>query len=145
MEEHEVIFSSYLKSLGLKLTNQRRIIMDQVFLTHDHFNVEDLLFKIQTKYKYVSRATIYRTIPLLIDAGLIIESAKTKEKDSYEHVLGHPKHFHLICKICKRIIEVDENKSLIKVLEKVCLDSDFERSDYSLSIKGICNECKKNK
>jgi Fe2+ or Zn2+ uptake regulation protein len=45
MEEHEVIFSRYLKSLGLKLTNQRKIIMDQIFLTHDHFNVEDLLLK----------------------------------------------------------------------------------------------------
>ncbi len=143
MEEHEVIFSRYLKSLGLKLTNQRKIIMDQIFLTHDHFNVEDLLFKIQTIYNYVSRATIYRTLPLLINAGLIKESAKTKDKDSYEHVLGHPRHFHLICTECKRIIEVEENNSLKKFLNNVGLENDFEISDYSLSIKGKCNECSK--
>ena len=143
MEEHEKIFEDYLKTQGLKLTAQRKSIMDSAFAIHSHFDAEVLLAHVQLEHPDVSRATVYRTLPLLKEAGLIKNSEKTKEKECYEHVIGHPKHFHLLCSKCNQIIEEEESLQLTELMDKICQKNNFEFQDYVLTIKGICNDCKK--
>ncbi len=149
MEDYKERFSGFLKTKGLKLTPQRGVILDCIFNTHEHFHVEALLSEIQKIDQEVSRATLYRTIPLLLESGLIKKSEAVREsvneKEYYEHVYGHPKHFHLICTKCGRIIEVDEQQNLKRMVKKIAESHEMTMSDYQISIKGICNECQPEK
>lgn len=143
MEDYQILFTDYLKTRGLKFTPQRQQILDYIFEIHSHFNVEKLITDIQLKYKDVSRATVYRTIPLLLEAGLIKFSTKFDAKDCYEHVFGHPKHFHLLCQKCGRIIEVDETPELIELIHQFTNQNNFILADYQLIIQGLCHDCRK--
>ncbi len=143
MEDHEKIFEDYLKTQGLKLTTQRRNILESAFAMHTHFDAEALLAHVQIAHSDVSRATVYRTLPLLIEAGLIRNSEKTKEKECYEHIIGHPKHFHILCTVCHKILEEEESQALLELIRETCEKNACEFQDYVLTIKGICNDCKK--
>ncbi len=142
MEDYKERFNEFLKTKGLKLTNQRSIILDYIFLTHDHFNADNLIYEIQNINYEVSRATVYRTIPLLLEAGLIKNSTKSKDKEYYEHVYGHPKHFHIICQKCGKITEVEESDYLNSLISKISTDHNFNFCDYQLIIQGVCFDCK---
>ncbi len=76
MKDHEDIFYKHLTQQGLKFTKARKLILDTVFELHEHFEVDSLYDKIRSVTKDVSRATIYRTLPLLIGAGLIQQSVR---------------------------------------------------------------------
>ena len=97
MKKEKELYRDFLKSKNLKLTKPRLIIMEAVFENHEHFNVDDLYEQIKKKHKNVSRATIYRTVPLLVESGLIKQSLRCESKDIYEHTYGHENHLHFIC------------------------------------------------
>ena len=142
MEKENLVFEKYLQSKELKLTQPRKIILNAVFSTHEHFNVDELYDQIRKKHKDVSRATIYRTIPLLMEAGLIKQSLRCLAKDHYEHTYGHNRHFHLICEKCGKIIEV-ESKETENILNKLAKKHNFNIKEYNVGAKGICKKCKK--
>ena len=95
MQEHEQLFSEFLKTKGLKLTSPRKVILDTIFTYHQHFNVDALYEVIRKDHQNVSRATIYRTMPLLVESGLIKQSLRCQSKYHYEHIHGHEDHLHL--------------------------------------------------
>lgn len=146
MKKEKELYREFLRSKNLKLTTPRLIIMEAVFENHDHFNVDDLYEQIKKKHKNVSRATIYRTIPLLISSGLIKQSLRCESKDIYEHTFGHKKHLHLICTNCKKIIEAEFN-DVEKLMIEIAKTKDFEISEFNLGARGLCKDCqsKKNK
>ncbi len=135
------VFGKYLISKGLKLTKPRKIILDTVFATHKHFNVDELYDLIRKKHKDVSRATIYRTIPLLVDSGLIKQSLRCLAKDHYEHTYGHDRHLHLICEKCGKIIEV-ESKETENILNELAKKHNFNIREFNVGAKGICKKCR---
>ena len=140
MKEHEKIFKEFLKTKGLKLTAPRRIILDTIFTYHRHFNVDALYDVIRKDHNNVSRATIYRTMPLLVESGLIKQSLRCQSKDHYEHIHGHEDHLHFLCIKCGNIIEV-ESGDIEKALNKLAEKKNFKISDYNLGAKGICQKC----
>jgi Fur family transcriptional regulator, ferric uptake regulator len=142
MQEHEKLFSEFLKTKGLKLTSPRRVILDTIFTYHQHFNVDALYDVIRKNHQNVSRATIYRTMPLLVESGLIKQSLRCQSKDHYEHIHGHDDHLHFLCIKCGNIIEVG-SKEIEKTLKKLAATKNFEISDYNLGAKGICDSCQK--
>jgi len=141
MQEHEKIFSEFLKTKELKLTSPRRIILDTIFTYHRHFNVDALYEVIRKDHKNVSRATIYRTMPLLVESGLIKQSLRCQSKDHYEHIHGHDDHLHFLCIKCGNIIEVGSSE-IEKALNKLAKQAEFEINDYNLGAKGICKNCR---
>lgn len=149
MNNHKVIFEKYLKSQNLKLTEQRLIVLNAVFAIHEHFSVESLYDYLKNnsdeKYNDVSIPTIYRTLPLLINSGLIKSSGIINERENYEHIYGHPRHIHIVCKQCNKIIEEEDTKSLFKQIKKISDKYEFSVDDFNLSIKGVCNECKQKR
>jgi Fur family ferric uptake transcriptional regulator len=144
MKEHEIIFEQYLRKKGLKLTSTRKIILTTVFDLHEHFDV-DLLYEQIRKTEYnVSRATIYRTIPLLIEAGLVKQAVRSYAKESYEHVFGHPKHLHLVCEECENVIEEDV-APFAEIIAELGQKNEFKIRDYTICIKGLCSNCSGDK
>jgi len=142
MNAHEKVFINFLRKKGLKLTKPRRIILEAVFQNHDHFDIETLYDQIRKEYKDVSRATIYRTVPLLVQAGLIKKPLRQDCKDHYEHTFGHRNHLHLVCVNCKKIIE-ESNKQVEDILLSLAEKNKFKMDEFNLIVSGLCRKCEK--
>ncbi|MBI4831638.1 MAG: transcriptional repressor [Candidatus Lindowbacteria bacterium] len=139
-KEHE-LFRNFLGEKQLKLTPQRRAILDIVFETHRHFDAEELVEIIRQRQKRISRATVYRTLDLLVRAGLVAAMELGETRKVYEHVTGHKHHDHMICTKCGRAIEFDDG--FIELLQqKVCERLNFEAETHSLRIFGRCEKCR---
>jgi Fur family transcriptional regulator, ferric uptake regulator len=99
----------FLAGKGMRKTVQRDAIVEAAFGTKEHFSAEGLLRMARSIEKSVSRATVYRTLPLLVESGLLREldlGADTKFYDP--NFIEHPTHNHLICMDCKKIIEFED-------------------------------------
>lgn len=142
MEKEKDIFKKYLIAKGLKFTPERKLILEEVFSRHDHFDAEDLFQVFHGRGENVSRATIYRTLPLLISSGLVQEAMRCGERVCYEHIYGHRSHGHMICIECGGIIEF-ENKELEKIKKKVCGRYGFRSTEFRFGIRGYCKDCQK--
>ncbi len=143
MSKELQIFHEFLQKKGLKLTKPREIILEEVFHTNKHFNVDELYDQIRRKYENVSRATVYRTIPLLIEANLIKNALRCAAKDHYEHIYGSSNHFHLVCKKCGKIIEEDL-KEVEEVLQKYAKLHNFKIEEFNIGANGYCSDCRKD-
>jgi len=138
--EHK--FKKYLKQKSLKFTSERRSILEAIFSLHAHFDVDQLYEKLRELGKGTSRATVYRTIPLLIKGGFIKETLHCQGRVRYEHIYGHQHHDHLICLGCGKVIEFS-NRKIEHLQKEMCKKNDFVPIEHRLGIKGYCRKCAK--
>ncbi|MBN2461546.1 MAG: transcriptional repressor [Candidatus Cloacimonetes bacterium] len=141
MDDQAKVFENFLKKRSLKLTRTRRLILEAVFRNHDHFDVDTLYDQIKTRHQNVSRATIYRTLPLLVQAGLLKQSLRCQDKDHYEHIYGHERHLHFLCTRCGNIIEI-ESGGIEKIIRVMAEEKDFKIMEYNIVMRGICANCR---
>jgi Fur family ferric uptake transcriptional regulator len=138
-------FEEFLQSRGKRGSKQRRIIVEQVFSRHDHFDADDLLAHLQRVVgaRQVSRPTVYRTLSELVDAGLLRQMT-LNGRSVYEHDYGYPQHDHLYCQRCEKLIEFssDEVKA---IRDAVGREHHFRVLGHRLIITGICQECSRTK
>ncbi len=133
-------FEDYLKSCGLRLTQKRLDILNQVFDYPGHFQTEDLLVQMRRNGYLVSRPTIYRTLPLLVKSGLLTEFIDAQKNTRYESIHSLQEHAHLICLRCNQIVEFKEPR--IDALQKaVCEAHQFKPVRFRNEIIGHCAEC----
>lgn len=140
MQEHESVFNAFLIKKNLKFTQPRKLILTKVFELHEHFDIEQLYDLIHKVSKEVSRATVYRTIPLLTEAGLIQRSVRSESRDTFEHIFGHPKHAHWVCKTCGTVTETNI-QDFLKLVKSKSTAQNFTVEDINLTINGICWKC----
>jgi len=133
-------FREFLYQQELKLTPERKIVLEEVFAIHGHFEAEDLLFKIRSKGRRVSKGTIYRTLRLLVDSGLVRKVVFTDKHLHYEHVYGHKHHEHLICSGCNRVINF-YRQELEEALEEACRLNNFQMKSHKVEVVGYCQRC----
>ncbi len=133
----------FLESKNLRLTAQRRAIIDTVFNTEEHFTAEQLLGWARQKDRSVSRATVYRTLPLLTQSGLVREMDFGKDYKFYDpNYADHPHHSHIICGDCEKIVEFESEK--IERLEcEISQKLGFSVKTQRLQITGACQAMKK--
>ena len=136
-------FLDFLGTKGLRITSQRQTIVDTVFSTSEHFTAEQLLSWSRAKDSSVSRATVYRTLPLLTESGLVREMDFGKDYKFYDpNYADHPNHNHLICQDCEKIVEFESEK--IERLEgEISHRLGFSIKAQRLQITGTCDELKK--
>jgi len=140
MKTGKEIFREYVKARGLKFTPERQIILEEIFSTHDHFDVENLYDRIKEKGERISRTTVYRTLPLLLDCGLIAEAIRCRDRVFYEHIYGHKHHSHLVCIKCGKIIEFEDDE-IEKEKNRICKKYHFKPVEYRFGIRGYCEDC----
>ncbi len=143
MTSHSEVFRSYLKRKGLKLTLPRQQILEAAFSVHDHFTTEQLYRIAREMSDLVSLATVYRTIPLLIEAGLVQQSLRSASRDTYEHILGHPRHIHWICRVCGAVMESDLDE-LMSALKQDAARLKFNLEEVKVNVSGICWKCQQS-
>ncbi|KUK50224.1 MAG: Transcriptional regulator [candidate division TA06 bacterium 32_111] len=133
-------FKYFLKERNLKYTPERKEIIEAIVKLQKHFDAEDIYKQLRKQKSNVSLATIYRTIPLLIDSGLIIETLHCRDKVLYERIYNKKHHDHLVCINCGKIIEF-YNGEVEKLQDEICRKYQFVATEHRLGIKGYCKEC----
>ena len=134
----------FLTTRGMRLTQEREITVREIFADHEHFDVDNIVARLDKPQdgRRVSRATVYRTIGQLEEAGLIRKVARANEREVYEHDYGYPQHDHFICDKCENLIEF-KNEEISAMLEKVALELGFRMTGHRLEAHGMCAECAK--
>jgi Fur family transcriptional regulator, ferric uptake regulator len=133
-----------LKEKGYKLTPQRRAIVDIVIQNEgSHLTTEELYDLVKAECPEIGLATVYRTVQLLEELGVVSRLDLNDGCYRYELVREdeNHQHHHLICSQCGRVIEVQGD--LLEVLEhEIESKYDFKIKNHSVKFYGICNECK---
>lgn len=133
----------FLGRKKLRITSQRKAIVDTVFGTEEHFTAEQLLEWSRQKDRSVSRATVYRTLPLLTESGLVREMDFGKDYKFYDpNYADHPNHNHIICQDCEKIVEFESEK-IEKLEDEITHRLGFSIKTHRLQITGSCDELKK--
>ena len=134
-------FIAFLREKNLKVTQERLALVREVLAKRGHFEAEDLQIRLRTHGIRVSKPTIYRTLPLLMESGLLRASFLTGERQTYyENTLGADNHEHLICLTCGRIIEFTSD-SLEEALREVGRKHGFAPQKRRIELYGLCEHC----
>lgn len=133
-------FNDYLEKQAMKKTAGRDVILKAVSSLKGHFDADELLAASKKKNSGVSRASVYRTIPLLVKAGLLNESVQRGGRRVYEASAGRDHHDHMVCTNCGAIIEF-RNDEIEKLQETVGKSYGFNITGHSMELKGICRRC----
>ncbi|HLI08742.1 MAG TPA: transcriptional repressor [Ktedonobacteraceae bacterium] len=138
---HQFVDSSNetLRKRGYKLTPQRYLILSVIQEAEEHLSVEQITERVQQRNPYVSLSTIYRTLELLRELGLVRENRLPGEQPRYEAAEGKA-HHHLVCRNCRAIIHLDE-KLLGNLNELLQEQYHFHGLTLDLVAAGYCDAC----
>ena len=141
--EREVTrFQEYLQQQGLKLTSERIALVREIFSTHYHFEADELLGKMKEKSVKISRATVYRTLELLVKSNMVRRVHLGEDHYHYEHVSGNSHHDHLVCTTCGNVIEFHDEE-LERLQLAICEKKKFTPTFHNLQILGVCDSCRR--
>ena len=134
------LFRDFLKTKRLRITPEREAVFEEVVNCGDHFEAEDLLFRLKSKDERISKATIYRTLPLLIEGGWLRKVIFNERHMHYERSSGIRHHEHLVCANCGKIIEF-KDQAIQNHLDTICQKHGFNARDHKLEVTGLCKKC----
>jgi len=136
------VFRRYLREQGLPVTSQREAVAEVVFTSPGHLSVEDIEAALKGHGERIGKATIYRTIEILVRSGLVKEHDFGEGFKRYEHRFGaRPVHEHLICTNCSKVIEF-ESPQIVRLQEEMSRLHGFLPTRHRLEIYGICADCR---
>jgi Fur family ferric uptake transcriptional regulator len=133
-------FASFLAARRLRVTSERLAIAGGVAATGGHFDVDSLLADLRRRRVAVSRATLYRTLSHLLQAGLVRRVRGPDGSPRYESMAGRRPHHHMVCLGCGAILEFTDGR--LETLQRhACRRRGFTMTDHSLRIEGFCRRC----
>lgn len=133
-------FKNFLRREKLKFTKERETILSEVLKRRDHFDADELAADLRQDGYKVSRATVYRTLDILHEIGVVNKATLGHKHNHYENMVGRKHHDHLVCLQCDKVIEfVDEDIEEKQV--EVCKKLGFVMKRHNLQIFGYCSHC----
>jgi len=138
-------FREYLTSRprSQRFTEPQRQMVEFIFSRHNHFDADQLCADLDRNHVDISRATVYRTLAKLVDAGMLRE-LRLGPRIVYEHEYGYPQHGHLHCDRCHKMIEF-QLPELESVFEDLCRQHQFQATTHTVVIRGTCAECNRSR
>lgn len=134
-------FDSYLQRKSLKLTAQRRRIVEQILgMDKTHFAADDLVDEFRDQKPRVSKATVYRALGVLVEAGILEQHDFGESHKVFELSEGRDHHDHCMCTRCGKIIEFHSDE-MEDLQERVAASLGFHPTHHSQKIFGICKDC----
>lgn len=139
-DEVKAEFTRYLIEHNHRKTPERYAILDHIYSVNGHFDM-DSLFKSMIDVNFrVSRATLYNTMELLLDCGLVIKHQFGANVAKFERTRGNDNHDHIICTTCGTVRETTKEENLFRPSQQNRIRK-FTVSHYSLYIYGTCSKC----
>ena len=133
------IFTEYLTANGHRKTPERYAILDAIYSIEGHFDIDTLLSMLEERKFRVSRATLYNTIILLVNAHLVIKH-QFGNSSRYEKMYNLETHHHLVCTKCGKVVEFRDGE-LQADIERIRRSKRFHLSYSALYMYGLCNRC----
>lgn len=133
-------FRTFLAGKGLRYTREREELLAAIFEAPRHFEAEDLIRTVHGRNARVSRATIYRTLALLEECGILQKSLFGHNRHFYESLVGRHHHDHIVCIRCGQIREFDDAR-IDAVQQEVCERYGYALVDHMHEIFGVCAAC----
>ena len=140
------VLDKKIEELGLRKTQERYRILEEIYKREDHFEIENLFESMLEQNFNVSKATVYNVVELLTEVGLVTRHTFGNNNAArYEKAFGRKQHSHLICTKCNRVIEFCDPRLLL-IQNTVAQYSGIQIKDHSLVFYGVCTtgECAKN-
>jgi Fur family ferric uptake transcriptional regulator len=134
---------AFVKAKGLHESKIRDLIVETFLSAQDHLGLDEILDRVRAKNPGVGMATVYRTMRLLEEAGLVQTRNFNAGPTLYEMVLGRPHHDHLICQRCGLIVEF-VNEPIERMQEKVAEQHGFELLRHRHELFGLCKDCRRD-
>jgi len=130
-----------LKPAGGKRSSKREQIVNVFLRQEGHLSADDLVDLIRREDHRISRATVYRTLQWMVDAGIARKVDFGEGRFRFEHSYRQPRHFHLICKTCSRSSEF-LSSDIEALIEEISSARSFSASQSVVQIYGTCEECR---
>ena len=134
-------FRRHLREHHQPVTRQRDLVAQVVFLSEDHLSVERISRELRAQGERVGMATVYRTLVLLVESGLVRAHDFGEGFKRYEPMPTQADHEHLICERCGRVVEFS-NERLERMLPVLADEHGFQHQRHRLEIYGVCRECR---
>lgn len=135
-------YEDYLNSSSLQFTRGRRVVFNEVMHAHGHFAPEELLKQCRHKGRKISRATVYRTLKELLEAGVVRETAFGEKHHHFEHLYDEKRHHHARCIRCHALVEFPDLHEE-KLYKSVLQELGFQVVGHEMHFYGICQACRK--
>jgi Fur family transcriptional regulator, ferric uptake regulator len=133
-------FREFARRHALRRSPVREAIVRAAGRGRGHFAVEDLLARLDEEGVRASRATVYRTLPLLLEAGIIQPTLLSGEQTQYEAAFGHEHHDHLICGRCGKVVEF-QFEAFEMLQRDVAARHGFRLTGHFHELVGVCADC----
>ena len=133
-------FQDLLERSGLKYTFERKSIFGEVERLKNHFDADGLYDRFKKKGMRISRDTVYRTIPLLLESGVIQKSAGDGKKEFFERTSARGHHDHMVCIQCSKVIEF-QCEDIERLQEEICGQYQFKLVYHDHRLFGKCQSC----
>jgi Fur family ferric uptake transcriptional regulator len=147
-EDVKQLFTAYLEKKGQRKTPERYSILDEIYSNKKHFDVDTLYIQMKNRNYHVSRATVYNTLDLLQECGLVIKHQFGQNMAQFEQAYGYKQHDHIICNTCSKVMEFCDPRIQL-ITTKMAELLNFEVSRHSLNLygnpkvdkHGLCMNC----
>jgi Fur family ferric uptake transcriptional regulator len=138
-------FTEFLREGNYRITAERFEVLASVLKYDEHFDADSLFLRMRAEGGKVSRATVYKTLALLHECGLVSRYLFAPgDFAQYEKTIDRPRHDHMVCTKCNKIIEFP-NGSVRYLQKQICDLHDFEGHYHTLQIFGVCSDCRKGR
>jgi Fur family ferric uptake transcriptional regulator len=135
---------AFIQLKGLRRTGQREKIVKEAFSKDEHFTAEELFDRVRKTSTDISRATVYRTLGLLVEADLLREIDLGENQTTYDpNFLNKPSHNHLVCIDCGRVVEF-EDVHIDLLNQCVARRLGFTAARQTIKIEANCDQLRKN-
>ena len=134
-------FRRYLRDHRQPVTRQRDLIAQIVFLSDDHPSVDLIIRRLRDQGEAVGTATVYRTLEVLVESGLVRAHDFGEGFKRYEPMSAQAHHEHLICERCGSVVEF-QNERLELMLPVIADEHAFQHTRHRVEIYGVCRECR---
>lgn len=136
-------FVAFLRQAGARITSSRKTIFEHILRRKDHFRADEVAEALALGKNRVSRGTVYRTLALMVEFGLIRQIRDSDTHIHYEQTLGQPHHEHMICESCGAFIEFDDDE-INSILAAACEKIGFRQQTHRVVVFGTCAACAKS-
>ncbi len=141
LDEVKKLFTAHLENKGLRKTAERYAILEEIYARSGHFDVDELYAGMKEQGLQVSRATVYNTLDLLVEQGLVSKHQFGRNLAQYEKSYGYRQHDHVICTECHKVVEFCDPR--IHGIQTMVGDLlNFHILHHSLNLYGICGDCR---